>query len=138
MHTGAKILNLSKNSHFQNLIFHKIHIFNISFFTKFTFSKSHFSQNSHYSNIKFQGILDKKLGSAPVWNINDQNLAKYTENCVSVSRVMCHQSVLELLDPCLVSLFSTLYPLFLPSVVLKVVRATFCVYSLVGYCKRGH
>ena len=28
---------LSKNSHFQHLIFHKIHIFKISFFTKFTF-----------------------------------------------------------------------------------------------------
>ena len=35
-HTGAKILNLSKNSHFQNLIFYKIHNFKISFFTKFT------------------------------------------------------------------------------------------------------
>ena len=36
-HTGAKILNLSKNSHFENLLFHKIHIFKISFFTKFIF-----------------------------------------------------------------------------------------------------
>ena len=27
MHTGAKILNLSKNSHFENLTFHEIHIF---------------------------------------------------------------------------------------------------------------
>ena len=41
-HTGAKILNLSKNSHFENLIFDKIHNFNISFLTKFTISKSHF------------------------------------------------------------------------------------------------
>ena len=30
MHTGAKILNLFKNSHFENLTFHKIHIFKIS------------------------------------------------------------------------------------------------------------
>ena len=35
-HTGAKFLNLSKNSHFENLIFHKIHNFKVSFFTKFT------------------------------------------------------------------------------------------------------
>ena len=38
-HTGAKILNLSKNPHFQNLIFHKIHNFKVSFFTKITFFK---------------------------------------------------------------------------------------------------
>ena len=58
LHTEAKIRNLSKNSHIlksqfrQNwhleiLVFHKIHIFKISFFTKFTFSNSHFS-NSHF------------------------------------------------------------------------------------------
>ena len=35
-HTGAKILNFSKRSHFENLIFHKIHNFKVSFFTKFT------------------------------------------------------------------------------------------------------
>ena len=49
-HTGAKILNSSKNSHckisfiwqnshFQSLFFRRIHILNISFFTKFTFFK---------------------------------------------------------------------------------------------------
>ena len=37
----------SHNSQFQTLIFHKIHIFKMSFFTKFTFSKSQFWQNSH-------------------------------------------------------------------------------------------
>ena len=31
-----------QNSHVENLIFHKIHISKISFFTKFTFPKSHF------------------------------------------------------------------------------------------------
>ena len=36
------------NSHFQSLIFEKIYIFKVSFFTKFTISKSHFSQNSHF------------------------------------------------------------------------------------------
>ena len=39
-HTRAKIHNLSKksqNSLFENLIIHKIHIFKVSFFTKFTF-----------------------------------------------------------------------------------------------------
>ena len=35
IHTGAKILHLSKNSQFGNHNFHKIHIFKISFFTKF-------------------------------------------------------------------------------------------------------
>ena len=47
-HIGAKIRNLSKNSQSQNLIFHKINDFKVSFFTKFTISKSHFSQNSHF------------------------------------------------------------------------------------------
>ena len=37
-HTGAKILNLSKN----------IHIFKTSFLTKFTFSKYQSCQNSHF------------------------------------------------------------------------------------------
>ena len=35
----------------------KIHISKTSFLTKFTFSKPRFSQNSHFSNIKFYGIL---------------------------------------------------------------------------------
>ena len=42
VHTGAKILNLSKNSHYENPIFYKIHILKIQFFTKFTISNSHF------------------------------------------------------------------------------------------------
>ena len=53
LHTGAKILSLSKNSHFENLIFHKNHNFKVSFFTKFTFWKSHFSQNSQVQNLNF-------------------------------------------------------------------------------------
>ena len=52
-HTGAKILNLSKNSLFENLTFHKIHILKILLFTKFTISKSHFSQNSQFQNVFF-------------------------------------------------------------------------------------
>ena len=63
-HTGAKILYLSKNSHFESPIFQTIHnskvpfftkftISKSSFFTKFAFSKSLFSQNSHFSNSKF-------------------------------------------------------------------------------------
>ena len=47
-HTGAKILNSSKNSHYENLNFYKIHILKITFFTKFTILKSHFSQNSQF------------------------------------------------------------------------------------------
>ena len=42
IHTGAKILNSSKKSHFKNLIFDKIHIIKISFFTKFTIYKFSF------------------------------------------------------------------------------------------------
>ena len=41
-HTGTKILNSSKNSHFENLTFHEIQNFQVSFFTKFTFSKPQF------------------------------------------------------------------------------------------------
>ena len=47
-HTGAKIHILSKNSQFGNHNFHKIHLSEISFFTKFTFLKSNFSQNSQF------------------------------------------------------------------------------------------
>ena len=46
----------SQNSHFQNLIFHKIHNFEISFSTKFIFLKSHFSQNS-----QFQSLISHKI-----------------------------------------------------------------------------
>ena len=35
-HTGAKILNSSKNSHLENIIFHKVHFLKVSLFTKFT------------------------------------------------------------------------------------------------------
>ena len=94
VHTGAKILNLSKKSHIENhhshswnLIFDKIHISEISFFkkftllnlifnkiriseisflTKFTFLKSHFSQNSHFWNIKSMEFLDELSIFAPV------------------------------------------------------------------------
>ena len=61
LYTEAKILNLSKNSHFENLIFDKIHNFKISFFTKFTFPKSHFSHNSHFQNIIFHKIRIFKI-----------------------------------------------------------------------------
>ena len=51
LHTRAKILNLSKNSPFEISLFDKIRIFRVSFFTKFTFWKSHFSQNSHFQSL---------------------------------------------------------------------------------------
>ena len=56
-HTGAKIRNLFKNSHFENLIFDKIHNFKVLYSTKFTFPNFRFSQNSYFSNIKFWGIF---------------------------------------------------------------------------------
>ena len=40
-----KIHNLSKNSHIENPNFYKIHLSEISYFTKFTSLKSNFSQN---------------------------------------------------------------------------------------------
>ena len=60
IHTRAKIRNLSENSHYENIIFQKIHYFKISFFTKFTFSMFYFSQNSHFSKIKFLVISGYK------------------------------------------------------------------------------
>ena len=43
----------SQNSPFQNHIFDKIHIFKITFFTKFTFLKYHIWQNSHFRKFTF-------------------------------------------------------------------------------------
>ena len=45
-----------QNSHFESLIFHKIHNIKISFLPKFTISKSHFSQNSQFQNLIFHKI----------------------------------------------------------------------------------
>ena len=53
---------------FENLIFHKIHIFKVAFLTKFTFSKSHFSQNSHCQSL----ILNK------IHNFKDSFFTKFT------------------------------------------------------------
>ena len=60
-HTGAKIRNLYKNSHFENLSFDKIHIFKISILTTFTFWKSQFWQNSHFENLIFDKIHISKI-----------------------------------------------------------------------------
>ena len=40
--------HFSRNSQFQNRIISKIHIFKTEFFTKISFSKSQFSQKSHF------------------------------------------------------------------------------------------
>ena len=61
LHAGAKIHIVSKNSHIENPNFHKIHILKISFFTKFTISKSHFLQNSHFQNLIFHKIHISKI-----------------------------------------------------------------------------
>ena len=50
-----KRLKISKD-HLENLTFHEIDILKISFFPKFTFSKSHFSQNSHFQSLIFHKI----------------------------------------------------------------------------------
>ena len=46
-HTGVKIHILSKSSHIENPNFYK-HLSEISFFTKITFLKTRFQQNSHF------------------------------------------------------------------------------------------
>ena len=60
-HTGAKILYLSKYSHIENPKFCKIHLSEISFFTKFTILKSQFSQNSHFWNLIFSKIHTSEI-----------------------------------------------------------------------------
>ena len=52
---------MSQNSHFQFLIFHNIHNFKISFFTKFTFSMPHFSQNSYFQSLIFHKMHNFKV-----------------------------------------------------------------------------
>ena len=48
LRAGAKIHIISKNQHIENANFYKIHLSEISFFTKFTYLKSQFSQDSHF------------------------------------------------------------------------------------------
>ena len=63
-HTGAKILNLFKNSHFKNLNFDKIHILKISFFDK----------NSHFKNHNFLKI---HINSQVWWECATQRHVAY-------------------------------------------------------------
>ena len=78
-----------QNSHFQNFIFdkihifnvfifHKIHIFKVLFFKKITFSEPHFLTKIHVSQTSISTeFLDKKLVFAPVcesqWNAKEIN-----------------------------------------------------------------
>jgi len=72
-HTGAKILNLSKNSHFENLTFHKIQFQSLIFpknshFQNLIFHKIHifkvsFSQNSQFQSLIFNKIHNFKASS---------------------------------------------------------------------------
>ena len=55
LHTGAKILNLSKNPHIESHISQNSQFRNL-IFTKFTISKYHSSQNS-----QFQGLIFHKI-----------------------------------------------------------------------------
>ena len=55
-HTGAKIHALSKNSQFQNLYFHKIHIIKISILQNSHYRNLIFPQNSHFQNLIFDKI----------------------------------------------------------------------------------
>ena len=90
-------LTFHKNSHFQNIIFHKIHHFIVSLFIKFTFSKSHFSQNSHFSNIKFWikcwflpqcAILAFYFSCVPNCRIIQHHETPYKSYCMAAKRIM--------------------------------------------------
>ena len=49
--------SLAKKSNLKRILnFHRIHLSEISIFTKFTFLKSHFSQNSRFWNLNFRKI----------------------------------------------------------------------------------
>ena len=88
LNNGAKILNFSQNSHFRSLnfsqnshfrsLFHIIHIFEISFFTKFTCLNCHslsYFHKIHILNHQILGIFsDKKLIFAPVTSLNSHSL----------------------------------------------------------------
>ena len=65
-----------QNSHFQSLIFHKIHISQISFFTKFTFLKSQLYKIHIFEISKSREFLDKKWVFAPVWRLGEHFLIK--------------------------------------------------------------
>ena len=70
--------HFSQNSHFQNIIFRKIHIFKVSFFTKFTLSKSHFSQNSHFKSLVFHNyqIHTYKVSFLPKFTISKYHFSQ--------------------------------------------------------------
>ena len=55
-HTGAKILNSSKNSYFENLIFHKIHAFKNLILHKIHMFGTHFFTKFTFLNMKLKGI----------------------------------------------------------------------------------
>ena len=77
MHTGAKINILSKNSHIENPNFYKIHHSEISIFTKFTFLKSHFSQNSLFWILIFHKIHISKI---PIFTIFTFLKSQFSQN----------------------------------------------------------
>ena len=58
---GQKPSNYPKIHIFKFLLFTKIHNFKVLFLTKFTFRKSHFSQNSHFQTLIFHKINIFKL-----------------------------------------------------------------------------
>ena len=96
LHTGGKILILSKNhilkfsifpkftilkshfsqnSHFQNLIFHKINFFKASFFTKFTYFKvSFFTKFTFFKHQILGNLWIKSWFFAPVCQRNSRKL----------------------------------------------------------------
>ena len=77
----------------------KIHIFNVSFLTKFTFSKFHFSQNSHFSNTKFwiKSWVLPQCGQVRVIylvfiSVNCDNFTNCGQQSVSVASMLCNIS----------------------------------------------
>ena len=54
--TACSVVSLSFHTGAKSSIYPKIHILKMSFFTKFTFSNSHFYQNSHFQILIFDKI----------------------------------------------------------------------------------
>ena len=79
--------HFSQNSHNENLIFHKIHIFKYSFSSKFTFLEPLFTKKNHIFQTSYSiEFLDKKVIFAPVCfgaKIMKESSSTNYVNCVS-------------------------------------------------------
>ena len=63
----------------KSLIYPKIHIIKPSFFTKFTISKSHFSQNSQFHNLIFHKIHNFKISFFTKFTISKSHFSQNSQ-----------------------------------------------------------